>query len=414
VIIDREAALLLHRKAGGKIRIYPTVNIRNEEDLGLAYIHGGAFAAGEIVKNAAAAYDYCGKGNRLAVISDGSAVLGMGDIGPTAAQPVMEGKCLLFKTLGDVNAFPLCIDARNSDEIAAMARLVAPGFGAINIENVSSPNSFTVVEQLQSELGIPVFSDDQHGSAVVVMAALINALNLVEKEMKDIRAVIFGAGVAGIAAARLMKYAGVGEITVLNKCGILGSGNDCMNFVQEELAAQLGQTRGGGSLEEAVKGADVLVGLSSKGRFTSDHIRSMKAGSVVMALSMPMPEISVEEALAAGADVFADGLPWTPNSMPNLHAYPGIARGLLDVRAKGLNENILLAASRAIAGSVDRKRLRKRHIVPDLFSDEVTPRVAEAVAQTAISEGLATHPLPPKQVYEETWQRLFGGILPME
>ena len=414
MIIDREAALLLHRKAGGKIRIYPTVNIRNEEDLGLAYIHGGAFAAAEIVKNAAAAYDYCGKGNRLAVISDGSAVLGMGDIGPTAAQPVMEGKCLLFKTLGDVNAFPLCIDARNSDEIAAMARLVAPGFGAINIENVSSPNSFTVVEQLQSELGIPVFSDDQHGSAVVVMAALINALNLVEKEMKDIRAVIFGAGVAGIAAARLMKYAGVGEITVLNKCGILGSGNDCMNFVQEELAAQLGQTRGGGSLEEAVKGADVLVGLSSKGRFTSDHIRSMKAGSVVMALSMPMPEISVEEALAAGADVFADGLPWTPNSMPNLHAYPGIARGLLDVRAKGLNENILLAASRAIAGSVDRKRLRKRHIVPDLFSDEVTPRVAEAVAQTAIAEGLATHPLPPKQVYEETWQRLFGGILPME
>lgn len=412
--IDREAALLLHRKAGGKIRIYPTVNIRNEEDLGLAYIQGGAFAAGEIVKDTAAVYEYSGKGNRLAVISDGSAVLGMGNIGPTAALPVMEGKCLLFKTLGDVNAFPLCIGAGDADEIAAMARLIAPGFGAINIENVSSPNSFTVVKRLQSELDIPVFSDDQHSSAVVVMAALINALNLVEKKISEIRTVIFGAGVAGIAAARLMRYAGAKEITVLNKCGILGPGNGCMNFVQEELAAQLGQTRGGGGLDEAVRGADVLIGLSSKGRFTADHIRSMKPGSVVMALSMPEPEISVAEALEAGADVFADGLPWTPNSMPNLHAYPGIARGLLDVRARGLNENILMAAARAIAGAVDRKRLSKRHIVPDLFSDEVTPRVAEAVAQTAIAEGLAARPLPPKQVYDETWQRLFGGIMATE
>ncbi|MGI6784532.1 MAG: NAD(P)-dependent malic enzyme [Aminivibrio sp.] len=414
MIIEKEAALLLHRKAGGKIRIYPTVNIRNEEDLGLAYIQGGAFAASEIVSNESTVYDYSGKGNRLAVISDGSAVLGMGNIGPTAALPVMEGKCLLFKTLGDVNAFPLCIDARSSDEIAAMARLIAPSFGAINIENVSSPNSFTVVEQLQAELDIPVFSDDQHGSAVVVMAALINALNLVEKEMPAVRVVIFGAGVAGIAAARLMKYAGVGEITVLNKCGVLGPGNGCMNFVQEELAAQLGLTRGGGSLEEAARGADVLIGMSSKGKFTAGHISSLNEGSVVMALSMPEPEISVEEALAAGAVVFADGLPWTPNSMPNLHAYPGIARGLLDVRARSLNEKILMAAARAIAGAVDRKRLRKRRIVPDLFSDEVTPRVAEAVAQAAIAEGLAARPLPPKQIYEETWQRLFGGIMVME
>ncbi len=409
--VEREKALQLHRKARGKIRIYPTVNIRNEEDLGMAYVQGGAYAAAEIMKNAEEIYDYSGKGNRLALISDGTAVLGMGNIGPRAALPVMEGKCLLFKNFGDVNAIPLCIDARGADDIVSLAKMVAPTFGAINIEDVSSPNSFTVVERLQSELDIPVICDDQHGSAVVVMAALMNALKLVEKELANTSAVIMGAGAAGIAVARLLLHAGAGRITVLNKCGILGPGNACMNFVQEELAARLGETRGGGSLEEAVKGADIFIGLSSRGKIRGDHVRSMKPGSIVLALSMPEPEISTEEAADAGAAVFAEGLTGTSNAMPNLHAYPGIARGLLDVRAKGLNENILMAASRAVAGAVDRRRLSRRCIIPDLFSDEVTPRVAEAVAQTAIAEGLASLNVPPKQVYEETWQRLFGGIM---
>ena len=409
--IDREKALQLHRNARGKIRIYPTVNIRNEEDLGMAYVQGGAYAAAGIMEDPEAIFEYSGKANRLALISDGSAVLGMGNIGPRAALPVMEGKCLLFKNFGDVNAIPLCIEARNADAIVAMAKMAAPTFGAINIEDVSSPNSFTVVERLQKELDIPVFCDDQHGSAVVVLAALENALKLVEKELTDTSTVIMGAGAAGISVARLLLHAGAGQVTVLNKCGIIGRGNGCMNFVQEELAERLGETRGGASLDVAMKGADIFIGLSSRGKISASHVRSMHKGSIVLALSMPEPEISAAEAAEAGASVFAEGLTGTSNAMPNLHAYPGIARGLLDVRAKGLNENILMAASRAVAGAVDRRRLSRRCIIPDLFSDEVTPRVAEAVAQTAIAEGLASRPLPPKQVYEETWQRLFGGIM---
>lgn len=408
---DRERALALHKKARGKIRIDPTINIRNEEDLAMTYIEGGAYAAEEIVKSPGAIFDYTGKGNRLATICDGSSVLGMGNIGPEAALPVMEGKCLLFKKFGDVNAFPLCIDAAGADDIVAFAKHIAPTFGAINIENVSSPNSFTVVERLQAELDIPVFCDDQHCSAVVVMAALTNALKLVERELKDMSTVIMGAGAAGIATARLLLHGGVEKITVLNKWGILGRGNEHMNFVQRQLAEQLEETRGGAPLEEAVRGADILIGLSSGGVIKGEHLKAMNKGNIVFALARPTPEISLEEALEAGVAVFGDGLSTTPNSMPNLHAYPGIARGLLDVKAKGLNNNILMAASRAIAGSVDRRRLSRRFIVPDLFSDEVTPRVAEAVAQATIAEGLASKVIPPKQVYEETWHRLFSGMM---
>lgn len=411
MIIDREKALELHRRARGKIRIYPTVNIRNEEDLAVAYVQGGVWAARAIQENPEDIYEYTGRGNRLALISDGTAVLGMGNIGAEAALPVMEGKCLLFKNFGDVNAIPLCINAKGAEDIIAMAKLAAPTFGAINIEDVSSPNSFTVVERLQEELDIPVICDDQHGSAVVVLAALMNSLRLVEKELGEISVVILGAGAAGIAVARLLLHAGVERVTILNRCGILGPGNACMNFVQEEMAARTNPEGRTGSIDDAMNGADVFVGLSSRGKISADHVRSMDPGAIVLALSMPDPEISFEEASEAGAAVFAEGLTGTLNAMPNLHAYPGIARGLLDVRARGLNDNILMAASRAIAGAVDRRRLTKRCIVPDLFSDEVTPRVAEAVAQAAISEGLAARPLPPKQVYEETWQRLFGGIM---
>lgn len=411
MIIDRDKALLLHRKARGKIRIYPTVNIRNEEDLAVAYVQGSAYAAEEIRQNKSSIYDYTGKGNRLAVISDGTAVLGMGDIGAEAALPVMEGKCLLFKNFGDVNAIPLCINANGANDIVAAAKLVAPTFGGINIEDVSSPNSFTVVERLQTELDIPVFCDDQHGSAVVVLAALINALNVVEKLLAGSSIVVMGAGTAGIAVVRLLLHAGATRITVLNKCGILGPGNPCMNTVQETLAERINPKGHQGTVEDAMKGADIYIGLSSRGKITGEHVRSMNPRSIVLALSMPEPEISSEEALGAGAAVFAEGFAGAFNAMPNLHAYPGIARGLLDVRATGLNENILMAAAKAIAGAVDRRRLTERRIIPDLFSDEVTPRVAEAVAQTAIADGLATRPLPPKQVYEETWQRLFGGIM---
>ncbi len=410
MIIDREKALLLHRRARGKIRIYPTVNIRNEEDLALAYIQGGVYAAEEIAKDRNALYDYTGKGNRLAVISDGTAVLGMGNIGPEAALPVMEGKCLLFKNFGDVNAIPICIDSKGPEDIVAAAKLLAPTFGAINIEDVSSPNSFTVVERLQTELDIPVFCDDQHGSAVVVMAAILNALKVVEKNLEEVSIVIMGTGSAGVAVARLLLHAGVRRIVALNRCGIIGQGNECMNFVQSELAEKINPEGRKGDLSAAMKDADIYIGLSSRGKITGEHIRSMKENGIVLALSMPEPEISADEALEAGAAIFAEGLAGSFNAMPNLHAYPGIARGLLDVRATGLNDNILMEAAKAIAGAVDRRRLSRKCIIPDLFSDEVTPRVAEAVAQQAMADGLARHPLPPRQVYDETWNRLFGVI----
>ena len=408
--IDREKALLLHRRARGKIRIYPTVSIRNEEDLALAYVQGGAYAAEEIAKDRNALYEYTGKGNRLAVISDGTAVLGMGNIGPEAALPVMEGKCLLFKNFGDVNAIPICIDSKGPEEIVTVAKLLAPTFGAINIEDVSSPNSFAVVERLQTELDIPVFCDDQHGSAVVVMAAILNALKVVEKNLEEVSIVIMGTGSAGVSVARLLLHAGARRIMALNRCGIIGEGNGCMNFVQEELAAQINPEGLKGDIADALKGADIYIGLSSRGKITGGHIRSMNEKAIVLALSMPEPEITAEEALGAGAAIFAEGLAGSFNAMPNLHAYPGLARGLLDVRATGINDNILMEAAKAIAGAVDRRRLSSKCIIPDLFSDEVTPRVAEAVAQQAIADGLARNPLPPRQVYDETWSRLFGVI----
>ncbi len=409
--IDRNAALEAHRKAHGKIRIYPTMNIRNERDIGIAYVLGGAFAAKEIENDRSMSYELTGRGNRIALVSDGSAVLGLGRIGADAALPVMEGKCLLFKTFGDVNAIPLCVNAKSDDDIVRFAEMVAPTFGAINIEDVSSPATFIVVRELQKRLNIPVFSDDQHGSAVVVLAALTNALEVVGKKLSDVRIVVFGAGAAGIAVADLLTEAGAGNVVVLNSAGILSPGNRSMNVVQKEIAERTNPERLSGSVDVALPGADVLIGLSSRGHIEPEQLRNMNAGAIFFALSMPQAEMQEEEALRSGIVVYAAGLSGSANAMPNLHVYPGLVRGLLDVRARGIDNKILLAAAKALSEIVDRRRLTERHIIPDLFSDEVAPRIAEAVAQAAIRQGLADHPLPPKKVYDDTWQRLYGGIM---
>lgn len=409
--VDRLKALEIHRRSKGKIKIYPTINIRNEDDLAMAYVPGSIHPANEIIADRNMSYEYTGKGNRMALITDGTAVLGMGDIGPDAALPVMEGKCLLFKIFGDVNTFPLCISSKETDDIVSVAKLIAPTVGAINIEDVAAPRTFTVVRQLQEILDIPVICDDQHGSAVVVMAGLINSLEIVGKDLKDIKIVIFGAGAAGIESAELLLYAGARNIVALNSHGILGPGNPSMNYIQEELSQRINPEGLSGGLEDAVKGADVLIGFSGKGKFTAEHIRSMNKDSIVFALSLPDPEIRPEEAKAAGARIFACGLNECVNAMPNLHAYPGIARGLMEVKAKGINNNILIKAAEALASVVDRRRLSENRIIPELFNDEETPRVAEAVAQAVISEGLALIKVPPKQIYDETWQRLYGGHL---
>jgi malate dehydrogenase (oxaloacetate-decarboxylating) len=292
-----------------------------------------------------------------------------------------------------------------------VAKLIAPTVGAINIEDVAAPRTFTVVRRLQEILDIPVICDDQHGSAVVVMAGLINSLEIVGKDLKDIKIVIFGAGAAGIESAELLLYAGARNIVALNSQGILGPQNPSMNYIQEELSQRINPEGLSGGLEEAVKGADVLIGFSGKGKFTADHIRSMNKDSIVFALSLPDPEIRPEEAKAAGARIFACGLNECVNAMPNLHAYPGIARGLMEVKAKGINNNVLIKAAEALASVVDRRRLSENRIIPELVNDEETPRVAEAVAQAVISEGLALIKVPPKQIYDETWQRLYGGHL---
>jgi malate dehydrogenase (oxaloacetate-decarboxylating) len=411
VSVDRQKALELHRRARGKVKTYPTINIRNEDDLAIAYAQGSVYPALEIQEDHDRTYEYTGRGNRLAIISDGTAVLGMGDIGPHAALPVMEGKSLLFKNFGDISAIPMCIETHKTDEIIEFARHIAPSFGAIDIEDISSPATFDIVKALQS-IEIPVFSDDQQGTAAVVLAALTNALAVVGKKITEIKVVIQGAGAAGIAVADMLLYVGVPNVIVLNSKGILGANNPFMNHIQQNMSERTNPEKLRGGLEEAIKGSDVYVGLSSRGTLPPSFIKTMNKKPIIFALSMPTPEITWEEAEAAGASIIAMGLTTAAyNAMPNLYIYPGLVRGLLDVRATGLNKNILIAAAQAVASEVDKRRLNERHLLPDLFSDETAPRVAEAVAQAAITEGLARKPVPPKKIYDDTWQRLFGGYL---
>ncbi len=407
--IDRFRAMELHRRSLGKIKIYPTINIMNEEDLALAYIPGSVGPCQAIQEDPEASYELTGRGNRIAVITDGSAVLGLGDIGPEAALPVMEGKCLLFKLFADVNALPICIDSKKPEDIIHTAELMAPGLGGFNIEDIASPNTFTVVKELQKKLSIPVLCDDQHGSAVALLAALWNALEVVEKPIDAIAVAISGAGAAGLAVADLFLKAGVTNITLLNSAGILGPDNPQMNHIQAEFSTLTNPEGRRGGLKEAVKGADVFIGLSKNGLFEPEWVNTMASKPVIFAQALPEPEITPEAARAAGAAIVASGLYDYPNVISNLHSTPGIMRGALDVRAAGLNDTIFLAAARALASAVDRRKLNPNHIVPDLFCEEVAPKVAEAVAQAAVEQGLAAHPLPKGQVYNATWERLFGG-----
>jgi len=407
--VDKLKALELHRKARGKIRNYPTINVRNEDDMAMVYVPGSVFPAREIIADKANVYEYTGKKNRLAVITDGSATLGLGNIGPHASLPVMEGKCLLFKVLADINAFPICLDSQDVQDIMHAAQLIAPSFGAIDIEDVAAPNTFTVVRELNKHLDIPVVSDDQHGTAVMILAALWSALEVTGKKLEDVKIVILGAGAAGIATTELLLHVGARNIIAINRSGILGPENDKMNHYQEELATRINPEGIRGGLDEAIRGADVFIGFSVNGRLTQDQVRKMKEKAIVFALARPEPEIMPEEAIAAGAAVAGSSLFDSINPLPNLLSYPGICRGLLDVRATGLNRNILASAAEALKKTVDGMRLCETHILPDLFSDEVTPRMAEVVAQKTIEEGLAIIRPPKGQVYDETWQRLFGS-----
>lgn len=407
--VDRTRAMELHKKAKGKIKIYPTISIHSEEDLALAYIPGSVPPALAIQQDEGLSYELTGRGNRIAVITDGSAVLGLGDVGPHAALPVIEGKCLLFKLFGDVNALPICLATQDTEDIIHFCTLIAPTLGGINIEDISSPKTFTIVRELRARVNIPILCDDQHGTAVIILAGIWNALEVQGRKLEDMRIVINGAGAAGIATTELLLRAGAKNITVLNSSGILNENNPRMNHIQQELVARTNLDKRGGGLEQAIGGADLFIGLSRGGVFSPELIKLMGKDPIIMALALPEPEILPEAATAAGAAIVATGLSDCPNAMPNILSSPGIMRGLLDVRATLLNHNMLLAAARALAEVVDRRRLGPHKIIPDIFSDECGPRVAEAVGQAAIAEGYAAKEVPKGEIYNRLWQNLYGN-----
>ena len=406
--IDRTRAIELHRKARGKIKIYPTINIHNEEEMALAYIPGSVPPALAIQQDEGMSFEYTGRGNRIAVVTDGSAVLGLGNVGPYAALPVIEGKCLLFKLFGDVNAYPLCVGSQDTEDILHFCALLAPTLGGINIEDISSPKAFTIVRELRNRINIPVLCDDQHGTAVIVLAGIYNALEVQGRKLEDMKIVINGAGSAGIATAELLLKTGAKDIVVLNSAGILGEDNPRMNHTQEELAEITNPGKITGGLDKAMEGANIFVGLSKGGVLPPGNIRLMSGDPVILAMALPEPEILPEEAIAAGAAIVATGGPGYQNAMPNSLSTPGIMRGLRDVRATVLNHTMLLAAARALADVVDRRRLGPGKIIPDIFCDETAPRVAEAVGQAAIAEGFATKEVPKGEIYNNLWQNLYG------
>ncbi|MGI9951795.1 malic enzyme-like NAD(P)-binding protein [Moorellaceae bacterium AZ2] len=398
----RTRALALHRESQGKIAIRSKVRVQTREDLSLAYTPGVAEPCKEIHREPDLVWEYTSRGNLVAVVTDGSAVLGLGDIGPEAALPVMEGKCVLFKTFGGVDAIPVCLATKDVDQIVETVKLLAPGLGGVNLEDISAPRCFAIEERLKKETDIPIFHDDQHGTAIVVAAALINAAKVVGKDIKELKIVVNGAGAAGIAVTKLLLGLGVKEIILCDRSGALYAGRqEGMNPYKEEIAARTNREKAK-DLAEALRGADVLVGLSAAGTVSQEMVRSMARDAIVLAMANPVPEIYPEEAKAAGAKVIGTGRSDFPNQINNVLAFPGVLRGALDVRARDINEEMKIAAAYAIAGLVDEKELQPDYIITDVFDNRVAPAVAEAVARAALESGVARLKKDPAEVAEHT------------
>ena len=378
----KEEALRKHREWQGKIEITSRAPITSREELALAYTPGVAQPCLEIQKDPALSYQLTRRGNLVAVITDGTAVLGLGDIGPEAAMPVMEGKCALFKEFGGVDAFPICINSKDTEEIIRTIQCIAPGFGGINLEDISAPRCFEIERRLRESLSIPVFHDDQHGTAIVVGAALINSLKLAGKRPEDITLVINGAGAAGIAICKLLLQLGVGDIILCDREGILARGGHFLYDAHREMSDVTNRFHRTGLLADAMKGADVFVGVSRPGLVTGEMVRSMGEKPIVFAMANPTPEIMPEEARAAGAFIVGTGRSDFPNQINNVLAFPGIFRGALSVRAKAITEEMKLAAARGIA-AIARDGLSTEYILPDPFDRRVAESVARAVARSA-------------------------------
>ena len=382
-------SLRLHREWKGKIEVTSRVPVENSEDLSLAYTPGVAQPCLEIQKDIDQSYELTRRGNLCAVITDGSAVLGLGDIGPEAGMPVMEGKCVLFRSFGNVDAFPLCVRTKDVDEFVNAVALISGSFGGINLEDIAAPRCFEIERKLKEKCDIPIFHDDQHGTAIITLAGLTNALKIVGKKKEEIKVVTSGAGAAAIAIVKLLMSAGIRNVVMCDRKGAIYQGRDGLNWIKEEMAQVTNLEKKAGSLADMLVGADVFIGVSAPGTVTADMVKTMNRDAIIFACANPTPEIFPDDAKAGGAAVVSTGRSDYPNQVNNVLCFPGIFRGALDVRANDINDAMKLAAASAIAGLVSDEELNADYILPAAFDPRVKDAVAKAVMQAARDSGVA-------------------------
>ena len=387
--MEKSKAIQKHIEWQGKIEVIARAPVGTKEELATAYTPGVAEPCLEIEKDVNLSYLYTRRHNLVAVVTDGTAVLGLGDIGPEAGMPVMEGKCALFKAFGDVDAFPLCIRSKNVDDIVNTVALLAGSFGGVNLEDISAPRCFEIEKQLKARCDIPIFHDDQHGTAVVTLAGMINALRIVGKKLSDVSVVVNGAGAAATAITKLLISCGLSDVVLCDRTGAIWAGRENMNPAKDEIAAITNQKMKKGKLDDIIAGADVFIGVSAPGALTEEMVKKMAKDPVIFACANPIPEIMPDVALKAGAKVVATGRSDFPNQVNNVLAFPGIFRGALDVRASDINDEMKLAAAYAIADLVDADKLNPEYIIPDAFDPRVGKAVAAAVSEAARKSGVA-------------------------
>ena len=385
----KEFALQEHEKWQGKIEVIAHAPINNSEELAVAYTPGVAEPCLKISENVDLSYVYTRRSNLVAVVTDGTAVLGLGDIGPEAGMPVMEGKCALFKRFGDVDAFPLCIRSKEVDDIVNTVRLLAGSFGGVNLEDISAPRCFEIEKRLKEVCDIPIFHDDQHGTAIVTLAAMINALKLVNKKIEDIEVVVNGAGAAGVAITKLLMSKGLKKVILCDRQGAIYKGRNGLNDIKAEMAEISNLEMKKGGLAEVIKGADVFVGVSAPGSLTKEMVQSMAKDPIIFAMANPIPEIMPSEAIAAGAKIVGTGRSDFPNQINNVLAFPGIFRGALDVHARDINNEMKIAAAEAIASVIPENEITPEYIIPDAFNPAVKEAVSSAVKEAARRTGVA-------------------------
>ena len=384
-----QKSLELHEQWKGKIEVISRVPVGSKEDLTVAYTPGVAQPCLEIQKDIDKSYELTRRHNMCAVITDGTAVLGLGDIGPEAGMPVMEGKCVLFKSFGNVDAFPICIKSKDVDDIVNTVYLISGSFGGINLEDISSPRCFEIERKLKEKCDIPIFHDDQHGTAIITLAGLTNALKVVGKKKEDVKIVTSGAGAAGISIVKLLLSAGFKNIIMTDRKGAIYEGREGLNWIKEEMAKVTNLNKEAGSLKDVIKGADIFIGVSAPGTINGEMVKTMNPDPIIFACANPMPEISPEEAKAAGAKVVATGRSDYPNQVNNVLAFPGVFRGTFDVRASDINEEMKMAAARALSSLVSDEELNEDYILPKAFDPRVGKTVAAAVAEAARKSGVA-------------------------